>query len=452
MTPARETTGCVTTTPPRPPYQPPTVVETCPTPPSATSAATTPSRRVRRRPLLHAHADGCIVGVEEAILPSSSSSSSLLPAVRTPGSIETIEQVVLTTTAAANADVARNSSLDLPNGWRQTDPSFARQPRRTPRHSTDTTTTTTTPPLPDLDPADLISALLAQSLPVSASHRSSSDSPHSAATSFRSERFQTDYSRCGRSGSATPVSTGAGLSPPPPLSNRSRPVSPRSPPLRAQPSTTTLFSWDLAHLPAPDAPREKPYRVSWRSVLLPTRYLGGGRGSGRYGDQWGPVERKTKKPPPSARSSLAAVEGARSHPAEGEDGTARSDRRWSGRRSAAAAAAATAAARASSPAPSCSPTSGGLAIDSSASLASREPKGTPSEETRRRPNSILRRLSRSSVASWAAGSASSTTDRKPATISRRQSLVASLFGAKSLASKRSGEEKDLHQWVSVVLK
>jgi hypothetical protein len=410
MTPARETTGCVTTTPPRPPYQPPTVVETCPTPPSATSAATTPSRRVRRRPLLHAHADGCIVGVEEAILPSSSSSSSLLPAVRTPGSIETIEQVVLTTTAAANADVARNSSLDLPNGWRQTDPSFARQPRRTPRHSTDTTatTTTTTPPLPDLDPADLISALLAQSLPVSASHRSSSDSPHSAATSFRSERFQTDYSRCGRSGSATPVSTGAGLSPPPPLSNRSRPVSPRSPPLRAQPSTTTLFSWDLAHLPAPDAPREKPYRVSWRSVLLPTRYLGGGRGSGRYGDQWGPVERKTK--------------------------------------------AATAAARASSSAPSCSSTSGRLAVDSSASLASRGPERTPSEETRQRPNSILRRLSRSSVASWAAGSSSSTTDRKPATISRRQGLVASIFSAKSTASKRSGEEEDLHQWASVVWK
>ncbi|KWU47459.1 hypothetical protein RHOSPDRAFT_23980 [Rhodotorula sp. JG-1b] len=313
MKPAGETTGCVTTTPPRPPQQPPTVVETCPTPPSSSSAAPTPSRRARRRPLLDAHVDGRIVG-DEAVLPSSSSSSLPLE-IRTPGLFETAEQVNPTTMAAANADVARKGSLDLPNGWRQTDPTFARLPRRTPRHSTDTTTST--PPLPDLNPANLISALLAQSLPVSGPRRNSGDLPRSAATSLRSERHQTEKSRSLRSGRATPVSTGAGLSPPP-LENRSRPVSPRSPPpppLRPQPSTTTLFSWDLAHLPAPDAPREKPYRVSWKSVLLPTRYLGGGRGSGRYGDQWGPVERKG-----AARSSLAAaaLEGARSHHAGGE--------------------------------------------------------------------------------------------------------------------------------------
>lgn len=457
INPTREANRLAGTTPPRPLHQPPTVVETCPTPPSS-STATTPSRRVRRRPLLDERADGHIVS-EEAVLSSSSSSSSTSPLleVGTAGPFEKWEEPISMAAAAAagaNADVARKGSLDLPAGSSKTDPSFAPRPRQTPRPSMETTTLT--PPLSDMGPADLLSALLSQSLPVSEPRRNSDDMPRSAATSLRSGRPRTNYSCSGRPESATPWAR-AGLSTPR-LENRSRPVSPRSPPLRPQPSTTTLFSWDLAHLPAPDALREKPYRVSWTSVLLPTRYLGGGRGSGRYGDQWGPVERK-KKVPFVARSSLPGVEGARFRPVKGDE-SARSNRRWSGRKSSSSSVAVVAtAAGASLPAPRCSPTSGRLAVDSSASLASeslasREPERTPSEEeTRQRPQSIRQRLRRSSVASWAAGSSNSTTARKPATVSRRQSLVASLFGAKSTASERSGEEEEnLHQWVSVVLR
>ncbi|KAK4057849.1 hypothetical protein OIO90_001068 [Microbotryomycetes sp. JL221] len=64
--------------------------------------------------------------------------------------------------------------------------------------------------------------------------------------------------------------------------------------LRAQPSQATLFSWDLSHLPAPQTPRERPYKVGLLTLLLPTIALGGGRGSGRFGDTYGPVERRTK--------------------------------------------------------------------------------------------------------------------------------------------------------------
>ncbi|GAA5950842.1 hypothetical protein JCM21900_002037 [Sporobolomyces salmonicolor] len=96
-------------------------------------------------------------------------------------------------------------------------------------------------------------------------------------------------------------------------------------PLRAQPSASTLYSYDLAHLPAPHTPRERPYKVrAWR-LLMPTALLGGGRGSGEFGDVWGAVERKgegegegegrAREPPAAAtrrrrrRSSLCALRG-----------------------------------------------------------------------------------------------------------------------------------------------
>jgi len=37
---------------------------------------------------------------------------------------------------------------------------------------------------------------------------------------------------------------------------------------------------------------ERPYRVSWRDLIKPSASLGGGRGSGRFGDLSGAVERK----------------------------------------------------------------------------------------------------------------------------------------------------------------
>lgn len=52
----------------------------------------------------------------------------------------------------------------------------------------------------------------------------------------------------------------------PALSNR-RPTTQE---LRAKASNSTLFSWDLAHLPAPNTPREKPFKVGLRSLLMPS--------------------------------------------------------------------------------------------------------------------------------------------------------------------------------------
>lgn len=57
-------------------------------------------------------------------------------------------------------------------------------------------------------------------------------------------------------------------------------------------STSTLCTYDLSHLPAPRTPLERPYTVEWLDVLKPSRYLGGGRASGKFGDVTGPVERK----------------------------------------------------------------------------------------------------------------------------------------------------------------
>ncbi|GAA5841232.1 hypothetical protein JCM9279_000585 [Rhodotorula babjevae] len=62
--------------------------------------------------------------------------------------------------------------------------------------------------------------------------------------------------------------------------------SPRLAP-RHQPSTSTLLTYDLSHLPAPNSPRERPYRVSWGDVVRPSAFVRAGRGSGRCGDVWG---------------------------------------------------------------------------------------------------------------------------------------------------------------------
>jgi len=68
--------------------------------------------------------------------------------------------------------------------------------------------------------------------------------------------------------------------------------------LRNSESSSTLFSWDLAHLPAPGNPREEPFKVRRASVFLPTAFLGPTRFSGQFGDQYGPVERRVPKKQP----------------------------------------------------------------------------------------------------------------------------------------------------------
>lgn len=91
----------------------------------------------------------------------------------------------------------------------------------------------------------------------------------------------------------------------PPLQRRpSRPLPPSPRPRQIYPShslstmvesTSTLLTYDLSHLPSPGAPREKPYVVHPFLLLVPTRWLGGGKYSGRWGDTYGPVGRAEEK-------------------------------------------------------------------------------------------------------------------------------------------------------------
>ncbi|GAA5892961.1 uncharacterized protein JCM6883_007526 [Sporobolomyces salmoneus] len=81
-----------------------------------------------------------------------------------------------------------------------------------------------------------------------------------------------------------------------PVRRPTRPLShPHSKTLLPQSSSSTLFTYDLSHLPAPKTPLEEPYRVRFWDVLKPSGYLGGGKGSGKYGDRFGAVERKTPR-------------------------------------------------------------------------------------------------------------------------------------------------------------
>lgn len=47
--------------------------------------------------------------------------------------------------------------------------------------------------------------------------------------------------------------------------------SPHQRELRAKVSESSLYTWDLAHLPAPRTPREKPFRVGLKDLLLPSQ-------------------------------------------------------------------------------------------------------------------------------------------------------------------------------------
>ncbi|GAA5880698.1 hypothetical protein JCM16303_004316 [Sporobolomyces ruberrimus] len=65
------------------------------------------------------------------------------------------------------------------------------------------------------------------------------------------------------------------------------------PSLHPKTSSQSLFTYDLSHLPAPRTPLEKPFTVEWKDLLRPSWGLGGGKGSGKYGDRFGAVERKS---------------------------------------------------------------------------------------------------------------------------------------------------------------
>ncbi|GAA5841218.1 hypothetical protein JCM5353_001202 [Sporobolomyces roseus] len=143
-------------------------------------------------------------------------------------------------------------------------------------------------------------SLLSQSRPQSRNHsRNSTSSPSIFPTVSASELVMSSLlsssqltSRPTTSSQFNPYSSLSHRAPPTPLKN-TRPLSASySKPLRPKQSEVSLFTYDLSHLPAPSTPLERPYRVNWRDLIKPSASLGGGRGSGRFGDLSGAVERK----------------------------------------------------------------------------------------------------------------------------------------------------------------
>ncbi|GAA5889773.1 hypothetical protein JCM8208_001127 [Rhodotorula glutinis] len=215
---------------------------------------------------------------------------------------------------------------------------------------------------------------------------------------------------------------------------------PRLPAPRHQPSTSTLLTYDLSHLPAPNSPRERPYRVSWTDVVRPSAFVRAGRGSGRCGDVWGAVERRAEEPREGARGRAGATSRS-----EG-DGRRRS---WLGKAS-------TAAQRPAVDAHGPSPRSAAPRLDEFAVLAApAAPRATlvrsgSLASVRRSLSKLGRRMS------WGARGGADDAEleqderERGAKAHRRRSLAASLFGGSWAEERPSVEELD--QWVAVVVR
>lgn len=438
-----------TSTPPRP--QPPfvQVIETCPTPPSA---ATTESNRSRRRPLLLERQPSLesleLTREESPMLPREPSS----PSRRDVGALEQQQ--------------AQEETLPE-EGLPQTE-----RPSRRSRRSRPSTDSDSGRPLSELASADLVASLLShgsaggpgRSRPVS---RRVSSEPYRASRiseveDNRLEDFDSRHEemphrlphasldsslRQSRLSSATRSSSPSALWLPTPYSTLARQTSsPTAHSLRPKPSHATLFSWDLSHLPAPHTPRESPFRVPLRSVFLPTRFLGGGKGTGLYGDPCGAIERKV----PHSRAA-AAERGERD----------RSRRRWSWRSLTDTGGEEERLPPRTGPARSCSPIEEDFGGEGDvggekASTLSRDQQSVV-ELGRRPPNrsgSILRRFHQRS---WTRGRSEeqeqeNAGDVKETKAGRRRSLAASILGEWSRPATPSVKEEDLEQWVSVVMR
>ncbi|GAA5927733.1 hypothetical protein JCM3775_006066 [Rhodotorula graminis] len=243
-----------------------------------------------------------------------------------------------------------------------------------------------------------------------------------------------------RRSSASPAPFSSLVSPGP-LHNRPDAArSSRLPAPRHQPSSSTLLTYDLSHLPAPNSPRERPYRVSWTDVVRPSAFVRAGRGSGRCGDVWGAVERRVEEPRSGARGRAGAVGAC-------EGGARR--RSWFGKASAPSSRPdeAHGPSRRSTPsrldelavlAPPAAPRAG---IVRSGSMAS----------VRRSLSRLGRRMSLGPRASGDELEQDGHEGReRDVKAYRRRSLVASIFGGSWADERPSVEELD--QWVAVVVR
>jgi len=219
---------------------------------------------------------------------------------------------------------------------------------------------------------------------------------------------------------------------------------------RHHPSSSTLLTYDLSHLPAPDSPRERPYRVSWTDVVRPSAFVRAGRGSGRCGDVWGAVERRVEEP------RGRGMDGARGRAGAGR-GSEAQGRRWSclgGAPASTQAPALRPVVEAHGP----PPRSSAPRLDESAVLAAPDaPRGGISRSgslasVRRGLSKLGRRMSWGARAGAADGLEQDGHDERvrDGKAHRRRSLAASIFGASWADERRSVEELD--QWVAVVVR
>ncbi|GAA5962553.1 hypothetical protein JCM3765_003726 [Sporobolomyces pararoseus] len=200
-------------------------------------------------------------------------------------------------------------------------PSTPRRNRRREGRSRESTSGSTQSCRPVSPRTDLFPSISATELVVASLLSSASIASSSAVRQQGVHRYSSNSYHYDLSSSSPPLPPSS--SPPPllytrPLSqsfNNSSSYSNRHHPSSCQPhnllpkaSSTTLFSYDLSHLPAPSTPLEKPFKVDWKDLIKPSQYLGGGKGSGKFGDRFGAVERRRLTTPKrSSGSSLWRV-------------------------------------------------------------------------------------------------------------------------------------------------
>ncbi|KAJ8294505.1 hypothetical protein OF846_002345 [Rhodotorula toruloides] len=445
-----------TSTPPRPPAAHfVELIETCPTPPSSAAVVA----EERRRSLLVASGLG-IDCEEDSDGEDSTRPSSVTP--RSPSRIRSRSRspYQLGSRAASPDSLDEEEQAEIVEPPLKSYPpslypdeahfdTYTRRPRH-PRASVYRSDDEDPLPFSELTSTSLVNSLLALRQPHNDSTSHIPAPPAEDPSTLPAPRHVRPHHARERSGAQSPAPFSDLVSPTTAQSRRD--FSTSQPFLRAQQSNSTLFSWDLAHLPAPRTPRERPFRVRTSALFLPTSFLGGGKGTGLYGDVCGAVERKVEEPKKKERrrsmpfsSSLASLSAVFSGDSE------RSARRNSGFgiRSASVAGHAIPedAVDARPWTPSLAPQ-----VDEFAVLAAEKDVVPPKSDRLKRSTSLRRSLNRwTRRASWAPSTALDVEEederRRERQERRKSGLSFSLFRPQG-----TRPAEDLDHWVSVVFR
>lgn len=443
-------------TPPRPPVAHfVELIETCPTPPSSAAVAA----EERRRSLLVASGLGndC---EEDSDGEDSTRPSSVTP--RSPSRIRSRSRspYQLGSRAASPDSLDEEKQAEIVEPPIKSYPpslypdeahfdTYTRRPRH-PRASVYRSDEEDPLPFSELTSTSLVNSLLALRQPHNDSSSHIPAAPLEDPSTFPAPRHVRPHHARERLGAQSPAPFSDLVSPS--TTEPRRDFSTSQPFLRAQQSNSTLFSWDLAHLPAPRTPRERPYRVRTSALFLPTSFLGGGKGTGLYGDVCGAVERKVEEPKKKERRrSLPFSNSLASLSAVFHGGSERATRRNSGfgisSRSIAEHAIPEDAVDARPWTPSIAPQ-----VDEFAVLAAEKDAVPPRSEGLKRSTSLRRSLSRwTRRASWAPSAALDVAEeeekRRVKQERRKSGLSCSLFRPQG-----TRPEEDLEHWVSVVVR